>query len=119
MTNEIENQSPNQTNYQQNNKYIDPAKIIESLGQLQTALTLASSHLQKLFEQMNIDAQRLKKLQDKLKAEKVLWRFDHLEYNMQTILTLAGMFDKPQYVQFKDSVIEIRKPKDEVIKTLQ
>ena len=64
--------------------------------------------IKKVADDTYIEQQRILKAKD----EKVLWRFDDLEHNLEMILLLAGMFDKTQYLEFNNFVVKISKGLD-------
>lgn len=108
MTNKEENQPKGKIN----SKKTEPIKIIESLLNFQASLKITSSALDELFRQINTNTSRLKELQHKLKRDRVLWRFKDLENNLEMILFLAGVFDKPQYLQFEDFLVQVKSVQD-------
>ena len=80
-----------------------------------TGLKAINLSLEELFEQINSDADRLKKLQSKLKGERVLWPIKDAEEHLPMIIFLAS-FGKTQYLQSEDLVVEVNKGKEEVEK---
>jgi len=109
MTNKIENQSQNQPK----DKKTAPVKIIESLINFHASLKVLNSDLEELFEQINSDADRLKKLHIKLKGERVLWPLKDAEEHLPMIIFLAA-FGKTQYLEYEDLVVEVNKGQEEV-----
>ena len=113
MTNKLENQSQNQLK----NKKITPVKYIESLRYFHASLKSMNSVLEEVFHQINIDSTQLEELQKRLSKEGVLWRFEDFEDNLKIILLLAGVFDKPQYLQFENRIVELSTPRGDPYKT--
>jgi hypothetical protein len=69
---------------------------------------MLNSAFEELFEQINSDADRLKKLQSKLKGERVLWSLKDAEEHLPMIIFLAA-FGKTQYLEYEDLVVEVNK----------
>ncbi len=77
------------------------------------SLKAVNSALDGLFNQIKTDSVELKKLQSKLKRERVLWPIKDAEEHLPMIIFLAS-FGKTQYLQSEDLVVEVNKGQEDV-----